>query len=266
MIERRIMIVPIGLEKDRIIEGFLKYPVNVIYFLHNSKRDDKLEILLSKHPQSTAGVYNYSELFFNKIKEEFKRDFMEYHDNNIRLNSFSESISILNQIFDWETKKENFTHIYINISTASKIFAIAAYIFSCYHQEKCTPFYLDTDTYVILNHLDTDSSIQELRDNFLDCGLTSGPYCVQELPLIPIQKFNKFELKIALLLIKQEFYISMKRFIMETKMEYTPSNRIKVKRVLEKFDKLKLVILEKQGREKSIKISPNLKNITRFQT
>ena len=97
MIERRIMIVPIGLEKERIIEGFHKYPVNVIYFLHNSKKDVRDESLPSEHPNSIAGIYNYSEIFFNSIKKEFYRDFMESHDFNIKLNSFNESIILLRE-------------------------------------------------------------------------------------------------------------------------------------------------------------------------
>ena len=266
MIERRIMIVPIGLEKERIIEGFRKYPVNVVYFLHNLKYNEINEHKVEKQSKSISGVHNYSEKFYNKINQEYNWEFLERHDESIKLNSFTASISKLIEIYEQETKKSNFTHIYLNTSTASKVFAIAAYIFACYHQGKCTPFYLDTDKYILLNHLDEDPSINELKEHFLKSGLTSGPYNVQELPLIPIQKLNEYEINLAVKLIKKKSYISMKSFFTENKMEYTPSSRIKAKRAFEKFQNLKLVILEKQGREISIDVSPNLKNILSFQT
>lgn len=249
--ERRSMIVPIGLEKKRVIFGCKLYPINVVYLLHNPIK------VQSDSTQSNAlpGVIKYSEDFAKGFKKEIKDDFTEILDEEAELNSFSSSIRTLNKIYSNELEKPNFSHIYINISTASKAFAIAAYVFGCNNSENVTLFYLKTKQYILLDYLEKDSSIVELRKKFLECGLTDGPYESIVIPLIRTVKYTENELKLMKTLAKKPKFNSLKELIEKSDFVNTPADRIRVRRILYSFEEEGLVKIKSVMRNSEISIT-----------
>ena len=65
--ERRIMIVPVGLERERIVDGCTAYAVNVVYLINNPIPTNKV--------QKIPAVYKYSLDFSESVKEEFKNTY-----------------------------------------------------------------------------------------------------------------------------------------------------------------------------------------------
>ncbi len=251
MIERRVMIVPIGLEKDRVIEGAKQYPINAIYLLHNP---------IQNLEEQDKGVVFYSELFASQAKSEIKETLIEVHEDIAQLNNFSSSIQVLNKIFHFEKDTKNFNHIYINISTASKAFALAAYVFASMHSRITTIFYLSTLNYILLDHLQKNSDISELKDQFIKKGLTVGPYSVEEIPVFKLENFTDEEIFVLKAVGKRKKIESLKILIQQIlKFEYSPAIRIKIKRILENFEEKGLIHFQKERRELVIIIDDKLR-------
>ena len=245
------MIVPIGLEKDRVIEGAKQYPINSIYLLHNP---------IHKFEELDKGVVYYSELFANQAKNEIKETLIEVHEDIAQLNNFSSSIQVLNKIYNLEKEIKNLNHIYINISTASKAFALAAYVFASMHSRITTIFYLSTLNYILLDHLRKNSEISELKDQFIKKGLTVGPYSVEEIPVFKLENFTDEEIVVLKALGKRKKIESLKILIEQIlKIEYTPAIRIKIKRILENFEQKNLIHFQKEKRELVIYVDDKLR-------
>lgn len=249
--ERRIMIVPVGLEKERIVDGCTAYAVNVVYLINNPKP--------IKQEKNIPAVYKYSLQFSKSIENEFKDSYRLIIMKEAKLNSFFECIRVLKEIFIDEIKINRLKEIFINISTASKAFALAAYIFGLFHPNITKIFYMGTSNYILLDHLDNkDTSINNLRDEFLECGLTKRPYLIDEIPLLTIINFTQNEIEFINILSKQKKFASIDDFIKKLPKKFGTFNRVKIRRILSSLEDKNLISVQKSGRYQEILVSDHL--------
>ena len=272
--ERRIMIIPVGLEKQRITEGCKPYAANIVYLINNpgNLKNNNIE-------KALPSVYKYSLRFSEIISEEFEKSYVSIKSESTNLNSFFDCISKLNEIYEKEIKTKRLKHIYINVSTSSKAFALAAYVFALFHYNLTTIFYLKTSEYILLNYLEKEVPIKKLQEEFLNFGLTKGPYVIDEIPLFPIISFNSFEQDlIKILSARDEFdtindliEIIFKNFELENEKKLNKDIksekyrlRMQIRRSLESFKEKGLIELQREGRNLKIKINPTLKNLIKL--
>lgn len=254
--ERRIMIVPIGLEKHRVLSGCQIYPVNVVYLIINPK--------IHLKSKRNVGVFYYSDKFATSVLEKINLSFREINEIEAELNSFSSSIQSLKTIFEKEIKNSaKLSKIYINISTASKAFAIAAYIFACQHPELCVVFYMKTQNYILLDFLD-EPLTGKMKQSFLENGLTKGPYEVDEIPLQRIHHYTEEERILILKLNEKQQFDSIKTLMRFLNYKSDAAHRIRLKRMLEKFETNGLVSLKRLGKKVKVFVSEQLNSLASF--
>lgn len=255
--ERRVMIVPVGLERARIIEGYTAYAINVVYLVDN-------EIIKNKNNE-VAAVYNYAKNFSQKIMDEFKESHITVLSIESKLNSFMDCIYVLNKIYKLEDKTGKLKQFFINISTATKAFALAAYIFGLFHRNITTIFYMGTSEYILLNFLEkNDLTLADLRGEFLENGLTRGPYSIEEIPLLPIINFSDDEKIMIGVLSKQEKFKSIDHFINMLPKSLQLTNRVRIRRILSSLEEKGLVKVEKKGRYQIIIASQILRQLNKI--
>lgn len=252
--EKRIMIVPFGLERDRIVDGCTAYAVNVVYLITNPK--------FIKNTDDIPAVYKYSYEFSESIANEFQNTYRLIRTKEAKLNSFPDCIRVLKEIYQKENKSGKLQEILINVSTASKAFSLASYIFALFHPAKTRIFYMSTSNYILLNHLEDDKgSIRHLKDEFRKYGLTKGPYQIDEIPLLPIINFSLIETEFIKVFVKQEKFDSIDNFMENLPESFKNINRVKVRRVLMGLEKRNLIHVRKSGRYQEIYVSKLLKQI-----
>ncbi len=253
--ERSVMIVPIGLEKHRVLKGCQIYPVNVVYLLVNPSSTFKKE---KSKKSEEPGVYTHSKKFATKVFDKIKHSFREVIKIEAELNSFSSSMHSLKQIFSKENKKHTtLSRIYINISTASKAFAIAGYVFACQHPDICTVFYMGTKNYILLDYLE-DSQNTNLYEAFIENGLTKGPYKVNEMPLLRVEHYSEEERNLIHYLSQKDQFDSIKMLMKHIHYKNDAAHRIRLKRHLEKLKSDGLIKLKREGKEVNIIIKEKL--------
>ncbi len=256
--ERRVMIVPVGLEKARIMEGCTTYAVNVIYLIRSRFSGD------IHRDQKIPGVSRYSLQFAKEVKENLEKSPYIIKEEQAELNSVEDSIQTLNKIYENEQRTGLLKKILINVSTASKAFAIAAYIFGLYHPKKTKIFYAKTQRYILLDHLEDDAN-KKLKIEFEKYGLTQGTYDIEEIPLVPVRGYNTQEKELLKYLADKEEFKSitdiLNGFYGETAGE---KDRIKLTRLLNSFERQKLIRQGKTGTRKTLKVLPRLKLLMKF--
>ncbi len=252
------MIVPVGLEKERVSYGCKIYPVNVVYLLCNPKPS-----------APDTGLFEYTNHFAKEVKKDIKNSFRETLVEDVKLNSYIESLKVLNFIFEKEFRsKSRLNKIYINVSTASKNFALAAYTFACQHPDLCKIFYLKTNRYILLEYiqkyLDDPEGLKRLKKKFLDKGLTEGDengnYIVEEIPLIRTIQFKEEEISILKVLVNvEEREIGSIKGLMKL-LGFKPDAavRINLKRILNKFEREHLIEQIQHGKQVKIKLKDQL--------
>lgn len=255
--ERRIMIVPAGLEKERIVDGCTAYAVNVVYLINNPKP--------TTEDKNIPAVYKYSLKFSKSIETEFKDSYRLVIMKEAKLNSFFDCIRALNEIFKKEIKINRLKEIFINISTASKAFALAAYIFGLFHPYITKIFYMGTSNYILLDHLDNESaSLDNLRDEFLECGLTKRPYFIDEIPLLPIINFTQDEIELIKILSIKKKFVSIDDFMEKLPVKIKSFNRVKIRRILSSLEEKNLISIHKSGRYQEILVSKYLAKVKKI--
>ncbi|MBA7573892.1 hypothetical protein ES708_15693 [subsurface metagenome] len=258
--ERRVMIVPVGLEKDRIVEGCTAYPINVLYLINNPKKI-----------KNKKAVYEYSLIFSKAILDKFNNSHICIFQEEAPLNSFIGCTSALNRIFVKEKQQKNLSHIYINVATASKSFALAAYVFALFHPDLVTVFYLKTSEYIILDYLEKEpgnnGSLKQLKEEFLASGLTKGPYKIDEIPLFPIIHFSTKQIELIKCLASQEKFDSINGLIEKLPSGLKSENRVQIRRLLRSLEEKGLISVEKDendARNRIIRVSKILNNLTKI--
>ena len=273
--ERRAMIVPVGLEVARIIEGFTPYAINVLYLITNPESNSEGNTTnVNDKKKKLSSVQKYTLKFAKMIKRKFEDSYLIVEFKYAALNSFYECYNILDDIYKEEIATNKLKHIFINVSTASKAFALSAYVFALIHFNIVTIFYMKASKYLILEYLEKDGSIKELETEFLKNGLTKGPYEIEEIPTFPILEFSQDEKTLIKILAIQDQFNTIKEiireFVTETdqsvewddlKKEDKNRYRTKVKRLLDNLQRKRHIEYEKKANKINVKVNDSLKHI-----
>lgn len=282
--ERRVMIVPVGLEVARIIEGFTPYAINVLYLITNPENnsDGKKTNVNDKNNEKKkdkkiSSVQKYTLKFADMIKQKFKDSYLIVEFRYTALNSFYECYNILDEIYNEEVTSNKLKHIFINVSTASKAFALSAYIFALLHFNIVTVFYMKASKYLILEYLEKDVSTKEMETEFLKNGLTKGPYQIEEIPTFPMLEFSQDEKNLIKILAIQDQFNTIKEIIKEFVIKTEQSvewdslkekskhrYRTKVKRLLDNLQRKRHIEYEKEANKISVKVNDSLKHINQI--
>ncbi len=273
--ERRAMIVPVGLEVARIIEGFTPYAINVLYLITNPENNSEGKTTnVNDKKKKLSSVQKYTLKFAKMIKRKFEDSYLIVEFKYAALNSFYECYNILDEIYKEEIATNKLKHIFINVSTASKAFALSAYVFALIHFNIVTIFYMKASKYLILEYLEKDGSIKELETEFLKNGLTKGPYKIEEIPTFPILEFSQDEKTLIKILAIQDQFNTIKEIIREFVTETDQSvewddlkkkdknrYRTKVKRLLDNLQRKRHIEYEKKANKINVKVNESLKHI-----
>ena len=182
--ERRVQICPVGFEYERVIEGVNKYPSNVIYLLKSYKRLDNAN-------QSTKKMIKIAETFVNSLKEHFESTkICSPVIVKTNITKLEDMIKELCKIIKEELEKD-VSQIFINISTANKLFVSAAMYVGSFFPEKIKLFYLSASDYIINDLIyDEIKSIPEFIAKFNEKGMTykrnENSYEIVKVPTYPI--------------------------------------------------------------------------------
>jgi len=273
--ERRLMIVPVGLEVARIIEGFTPYAINILYLITNPENNSEGKTTdKNDEKKKLSPVQKYTLKFAKMIKRKFEDSYLIVEFKYAALNSFYECYNILDEIYKEEIVTNKLKHIFINVSTASKAFALSAYVFALIHFNIVTVFYMKASKYLILEYLEKDVSTKELETEFLKNGLTKGPYIIEEIPTFPILEFSQDEKTLIKILAIQDQFNTIKEiireFVTETdqsvewddlKKEEKNRYRTKVKRLLDNLQRKRHIEYEKKANKINVKVNDSLKYI-----
>lgn len=182
--DRRIQICAVGFEYERVIEGVNKFTSNVIYLLKSYKR-------LEDSNQSTKKMIEIAETFVNSLKEHFESTkICSPVVVKTNITKLEDMIKELCKIIKKELEKD-VSQIFINISTANKLFASAAMYVGSFYPEKIKIFYLSASDYIINDLIYEDiKSIPEFIAKFNKKGMTykknENSYEIVQVPSYPI--------------------------------------------------------------------------------
>ncbi len=168
-----ILIVPVGLESDRVIESVQFVPITKIYILQDTDSEDnqKEPLLLKYTDKFFKKILDRWKLFYKKKLEPMETDFT----NQDRI------IDTISTIVLKEIKKNKACKIYINISTSTKLFGVIICNISSFFPRNIIPFYLSTSNYLLPHIIEQKCTIEEFEEH----GLTKGPYSMVQIPVLP---------------------------------------------------------------------------------
>jgi len=201
--ERRIIIIPIGLELDRAIIGLSEYKPDMVYVIYSNKGEENIEDKVSNESE------RFKEEFINKI-----RGLWKYNDIGIDVTNLSKCTNLLKDIIKKEFEINGNTSFHINISTSSKIFSFASFYLAGKYSETVSLFYVKPNNYLIVDFVETFLQIVEslkkgetpksnkikqaegLIQKYEKQGWTSGPFEIIEIPYYKISKYSEYEIDI----------------------------------------------------------------------
>lgn len=211
---RTVMVSPIGLEKERILAGFKKFGTTIVYLVQSEEKSGE-EKRLAKTVRSFA-----AELM--KLLEKTKE---KVNLVDVNITDLKECIKVLKNIVKTEIK-ESSREMYINISTSSKIFTIAAIYLAGFYPHFIKLFYVRTTNYLIqdfIEILDDEGSfkdpqkcinnLRKLKKDYEENGWTKGKFEVKLVPALHFKKFTQFQLDIFRELIESNNSIKLKKLI-----------------------------------------------------
>lgn len=195
--ERIVMISPVGLEKDRVLAGLKHFGITSIYLIQ-SKEKKGVEKRLADTVRS----------FSVELKDYLLKIMASIDIKEVNITNLQDCLRILSEIIR-EEKKNQAERIYINISTSSKIFAVAAVYIAGLDPFFIIPFYVKTSNYLIqdfieiLENQEKFKNQQELlnklikiKSKFERSGWTTGEYDVSLIPALPFKTFSDFQKEI----------------------------------------------------------------------
>src|SRR4030042_870429 len=171
-----ILIVPVGLELDRILESISFVPVSKSILL-----SDVIKELPSKNRDKSPNLTRWLKDFYKKIVDLWEPS---YKTNLIKcgvnLTDSSEVIKILCKIIKNEITTTPDCKIFINISTGTKLFAIIACEIAAFYAKNIVPFYLIASDYTYPAVLDS-MGLEEFQTH----GIAKGPFTLVKVPVLP---------------------------------------------------------------------------------
>ena len=237
--ERRVMIIPIGLELDRTIMGLSEYKPDMVYVIYSRKDGENIEDKVSNESE------RFKEEFVNKI-----RGLWSYKDIGVDVTNLSKCTNLLKEIINEELGVNKNTSFYINISSSSKIFSFASFYLAGKYNETISLFYVKPSIYLMVDFVEIFQEIidsikngenpksniikqaEELIHKYKKHGWTGGPFEIIEIPYYKISKYSDYEINILTIM-----KMNRKNFgegytienILELMNQETPSKKNKIK-------------------------------------
>ncbi len=250
--ERIVMISPVGLEKDRVLAGFKKFGVTNLYLIRSVKKIGSEKRLADTVRTFAEELENY----FEKIMDDL-------YLKDVNITDFQDCLKLLKKIVKEEILK-SIVKIYINISTSSKVFAIAAIYIAGLYPELIVPFYVRTSNYLFQDIIDilndkenlknSEKTIKKLLDKkqeFEDKGWTKGEFEINLIPALPLKKFTEFQKTIFIELLEKQNECKLKDIIASLKRDNikVSSFRTKLSYALRDLINYGLLNKKKKGNE-----------------
>ncbi|OUJ18423.1 CARF domain containing protein [Methanonatronarchaeum thermophilum] len=129
--EKIVHITPLGFEIDRVIMPLKKYPANKIHIL---------TVDSEKHGHK---LYNKQKKYTNKVKKQLKKLEIEYKIHDTDIFNLLQLIDTTSNLIKKEKNQKS--RIYINISGAGKLTAVATTLSGMYHD--IPTYYVKADRY-----------------------------------------------------------------------------------------------------------------------
>lgn len=201
--DRKVIIIPIGLELERAIVGLSEYKPDMIYVIYSSKDEENIEDKVSSESERFKDEFTY------KI-----RGLWKYKDIGVDVTNLSKCTNLLKEIITKEFEINKNTSFHINISTSSKIFSFASFYLAGKYSEIVSLFYVKPRNYLIVDFVEIFLEIvellkegespklnrikqaEELIQKYKQQGWTSGPFEIIEIPYYKISKYSEFEISI----------------------------------------------------------------------
>jgi len=211
------MISPVGLEKDRVLAGFKKFGATILYLIQSEKKDGIEKRLADKVRRFAKDL----KLFLDKILDEIMIE-------EANITDLESCLEVLQKIINKEIPVQA-DKIYVNVSTSSKIFAIASIYIAGLYPDIVIPFYAKTSNYIIqefIEILSNNLNIQneekrkeriqnliEIKDFFEKSGWTKGEYEISLVPALPFKRFTDFQKDIFKLLLGKHNELKLKELM-----------------------------------------------------
>ncbi len=168
-----ILIAPVGLEFDRVIESVQFVAVTKIYLLRDTE---------SKNNQKEPELLEFTNKFFNKIHDRWKSFYKKKLITvEIDFTNLDRIIETISTIIIEELSIDKACRIYVNISTTTKLFGVILCNIASFYPRNIIPFYLSTSNYLLPKIISQKCDIKEFEEH----GLTKGPYKMVEIPVLP---------------------------------------------------------------------------------
>jgi CRISPR-associated protein Csa3 len=233
--EKTVHVVPMGLEKDRVIEGLRRYPTNHAIFIHGKTKHLKVEQLARRNTKDIQKL----------IKSTIRVDILE-----LDLYDFESAFVELKSLFD-DLKSQGY-RIYVNISTGTRIVSAAALLAA--FMTNAVPYYVIPKEY----NLPKGKNV-----------LSTGTKGVVQLPSLGINTPTKKELVILDALLEKGSTVDRQNALMdalpksffgdkkddEDQSSFKARNRAKANRVLQQLAQKGFVVMEKKGRNVSVNLT-----------
>ncbi len=264
--ERKVMIIPIGLELERAIVGIPEYNPDMIYVIYSKKDEENVEDKIGAESE------RFKELFLNKI-----RGLWKYKEFGIDVTNLSKCTNLLQEIILKEIEESKNTFFYINTSTSSKILSFSSFYLAGKYPERILLFYVKPTHYLMVDFVDIFQEIVSLLKNreniekesvnqadeiikkYKNHGWTDGPFEVIEIPYYKLSKYPKYEITVLEIMNKYKndypkgFTIEDLLGLKNEEIEER-SNKIKLNYYLSELEKHSLIENNPINRKKYVKI------------
>ena len=264
--ERRVIVIPIGLELDRALVGLSEYKPDMVYIIYSRKDGENVENEIDIESEK------FKEIFVKKI-----RGLWKYEIHGVDVTNLSKCTKILKEIILKESEINQETLFFINISSSSKIFSFASFYLAGRYNEQVSLFYVKPTQYLMVNFVKTFQNIisslknkkpiddlelyesEKLLNDYKKHGWTKEPFEIIEIPFYKISKYSNYEIKILSVMRenRQEYPdgFTIEDILVLMKKEPTEKkNKIKINYHLTELEKNGLIECSSINRKKISKL------------
>ncbi|WP_457559017.1 HFX_2341 family transcriptional regulator domain-containing protein [Candidatus Harpocratesius sp.] len=192
----KVHICPVGFEYQRILRGLRAYPCNILYVLQSEiKKDDYKKKKSKAKYKKDQVIVDISKNFARKVKESYEMiaEVFIRECSFIRYTKCIKNLTeVLKEIFALENDDRTVENVWINIGTASKLFATAAMIVASFDPDRIHLFYVSSSNYTINLLFDETQTRESIVDIYQKNGLTFGKdgYEIVDVPVIKSVKLS----------------------------------------------------------------------------
>jgi len=191
---RKVQIAPVGFEYDRIIEGVIHHPCNIIYLLKSYKK-------LTNESDPDKNMIEIAKRYVDNLQNHFKNSRIctpiVIETILIQLEPIIEELC---RIISKEIDEYQADEIWINISTSTKLFVGAAMYVGSFKHDLVKLFYIDASHYTVNDLFNPEIEKKEIREKYENYGITyrenDESYTNIDVPVYPTEVLTDIKKKI----------------------------------------------------------------------